>query len=94
MTQDMLRGLNQIISKVAAAVPGNMRAPQHTVHDVLTQQAQTLPHQHLSSKHTTQNTTNAENLALSVQGKQLIIRLPVPHTKEGQTSTSNVNSVG
>jgi hypothetical protein len=45
MTQDMLRGLNQIINKVAAAMPTNMRAPQHTVYDGLTQQAQTRLHQ-------------------------------------------------
>jgi hypothetical protein len=68
MTQDMLRGLNQIINKVAAALPTNMRAPQHTVYDGLTQQAQTALHQQLSSgQQTTKNSTNAENLALSLK---------------------------
>ena len=87
MTQDMLRGLNQLINKVAAAVPTNMRAPQPTVHDGLTQQAQTALHQQLSSgQQTTKNSTNAENLALSLQGRQLIIRLPVVTSKEAQTS--------
>lgn len=83
MTQDMLRGLNQIINKVAAAVPTNMRAPQHTVYDGLTQQAQTRLHQQLS---TTMHSVNAEQLELSLQGKQLIIRLPLANSTEAQTS--------
>lgn len=83
MTQDMLRGLNQIINKVAAAVPTNMGARQHTVHDGLTQQAQTRLHQQLS---TTMHSVNAEQLELSLQGKQLIIRLPLANSTEAQTS--------
>lgn len=83
MTQDMLRGLNQIINKVAAALPTNMRAPQHTVYDGLTQQAQTRLHQQLS---TTMHSVNAEQLELSLQGKQLIIRLPLANSTEAQTS--------
>ena len=83
MTQDMLRGLNQIINKVAAALPTNMRAPQHTVYDGLTQQAQTRLHQQLS---TTMHSVNAEQLDLSLQGKQLIILLPLANSTEAQTS--------
>ena len=83
MTQDMLRGLNQIINKVAAALPTNMRAPQHTVYDGLTQQAQTRLHQQLS---TTMHSVNAEQLELSLQGKQLIILLPLANSTEAQTS--------
>lgn len=84
MTQDMLRGLNQLINKVAAAVPANMRAPQSTVHDGLTQQAQTKLHQQLS---TSTHITHAENLVLAVQGKQLIIRLHEGMSNQAQTSS-------
>lgn len=84
MTQDMLRGLNQLINKVAAAVPANMRAPQPTVHDGLTQQAQTKLHQQLS---TSTHITHAENLVLAVQGKQLIIRLHEGMSNQAQTSS-------
>lgn len=85
MTLDMLRGFNQLINKVAAAVPTNMRAPDKTAHDVLTQQAQTALHHQLSSSRTI---TNAENLELSLQGQQLIVRLPSTNNQDSQPATT------
>jgi hypothetical protein len=65
-----------------------MRAPQPTVHGGLTQQAQTSLQQQLSSS---KHRVNAENLKLTVQGKQLMIRLPEGLLRDGQTSAQKSN---